>query len=596
LRERNARRRAGATRRRASGRLLAALAAALAIWTVAPAAAETGPVPSAGETMAAYRTLESWIRAWEIPAEPARIDPEHASGACVTLRLGGRIIGRGVAMGESGETVWRAARQAWVEANQRSPVARDATKRERLKEQAAAVAIDLQVAGALTPLTAPTRAEAAMSIAPGLEGAAARIGERVSAVFPGQSLSGNLTAQQTLDAAIGLLDLAPLPLTQLREQRDLRIYRFGAQHLAQVDPDRPPLFLFRGGRVRALTDVTPGALRSAGESIASHLEERMWPGEEALGLLGVYQPWIDEFETPLVAGAREQALAAFALGRWAETPGVSDAASTGARRLALSILRELETVEESETPAPDDPAAAALVRLAMIELGEPEEEPLRALSDACHASVTAWAQGEPEASPPALRALVACALARSEVKDDRALARDLARSAHRDTSIETLASAMPWLGWADVWLAGEGERIGAAPGLRQFRALVWDHQVEPGEAAEDLAGGVVFTRGAAALPTWQTLRPAAFLATSIGDPRLTDADERAREMSRLLASLRFLLQLSAGEATMHIFPNPARARGGVRLATWDQRQSVEASALGLLTLAETMRSVHAFGR
>ena len=110
----------------------------------------------------------------------------------------------------------------------------------------------------------------------------------------------------------------------------------------------------------------------------------------------------------------------------------------------------------------------------------------------------------------------------------------------------------------------------------------------------DLAGAIVFTKAAAgqrAMPTWQAARPLAFIATMLGDPRLTDDAEVAAELSRLLQSLRFLRQLTASEADGHMYRSPDRAVGGVRASLFDQRMPPEATSLTLIAVCETIRSL-----
>jgi len=79
-------------------------------------------------------------------------------------------------------------------------------------------------------------------------------------------------------------------------------------------------------------------------------------------------------------------------------------------------------------------------------------------------------------------------------------------------------------------------------------------------------------------------------AAMLGDPALTPEGERPRELARLLPTLRFLRQLSAGEAESRLYPNPERASGAVRLALWDQRQPPEATAMTLIAVTETVRA------
>jgi hypothetical protein len=182
------------------------------------------------------------------------------------------------------------------------------------------------------------------------------------------------------------------------------------------------------------------------------------------------------------------------------------------------------------------------------------------------------------------------------------LAESAVRRVYRDTPEGELVSQMPWLGWAELRLAslkGQDD-VPAAVSLRQMRKLVWEHQIGPlDESATeqkggglDLVGGIVFAAhapGAPARPTWQAARPLAFLATMLGEPRLTGPAERNLELARLLAGLRFVRQLEADDTTAWMYPNRSRSLGGVRAAPWDQRMPLDASAMSLLFVCETLK-------
>jgi hypothetical protein len=154
---------------------------------------------------------------------------------------------------------------------------------------------------------------------------------------------------------------------------------------------------------------------------------------------------------------------------------------------------------------------------------------------------------------------------------------------------------MPWLGWADVALHRSGE-LPAAVALREMRSQLWAHQLKAQDLSADdpdLAGGIVFTTNRQPLPTWQAARPLAFVATMLGDPRLTEEQEVAGETVRLLEALRYLRQLTASEAEAHLYKDPARAIGGVRASVFDQRMPPEATAMTLMTVCETIKSLEA---
>lgn len=555
--------------------------------------------PSASDAMSAYRTVQEWIHTWSVPDQAQPIDPPGAAGACVTLRLSGRVMGRGVSMTDNGTSLWEAARRAWHEAASTMPVERDALRQENLRALAPQLMIDVQIAGDMTPLLANSLTEAALSVSPGRQGVAARVNERIEAIFPGHMLSLNMTPGDGFIAALGALGLAPNELSSLKKETGLILYRFDVQHIAQPAPGEPPLFLTRGGRVVATRDITPASLRRFGDQLAANLLQRQWPGEEPFGLLGTYKPWLGEYENG-PAAPLEQALAALALARWAEVS--TDRAEVRAAALAgaKSILQQLDAHHEGEPKPEPDVAANSMQALANMRIaGLSNERPpaSRATAPAAVSSATGGpiSANGPEPAPIArsIRAFATAQGARTHGVDELAhAARRDVRELFQKTPPAQLPALMPWLGWAELMLLEPGERVPSAIALREFRDLVERHQISAvdvaGEGDDDFVGGVVFTKGDAALPTWHSIRPMIFLATMVGDTRLTSPDERAAHFVRLLDGVRFARELAVDEANCHMFPNPDRALGGVRVALWDQRQPIEATALTLLFVAETL--------
>lgn len=137
--------------------------------------------------------------------------------------------------------------------------------------------------------------------------------------------------------------------------------------------------------------------------------------------------------------------------------------------------------------------------------------------------------------------------------------------------------------------------------FRSTRSQLWQHQLTLTDTTPDtldMVGGIVFTAGLAQgksspYPTWHGTRPLAFVATMLGDPRLTEPAERPRETVRLMQAVRFIRQLQVDEASAWAYPNPAKAIGGIRSAPWDFSQPVDASAMALMFITETIKSLDA---
>lgn len=576
------------------------------------------PPPKAADCLAAFNAVEPWVRRWEVPTEPVAIDPPGTAGVCVTLRLpgaAGRLLARAAVMSTpetKGSALWRAMKQAREEADGRLPLEKDATRGERLAEMAARVLIDIQFAGESVPLAGETLDDAAAQLNPGRDGVIARItgegGGRSEAVFPASQLALNINPAKAIEVAIGQLKLPPIELKDLKAKAGLSLHRFAVSHLAQSGSGEGPEFLFRGGRVVPAGDVNGAGLRAFGGDLAGHIASHRWRGSaDVYGLRGNYNPLTDVYAPP-VAGAREQAVAALALGVWAGTPGITAQSRDDAALLAREILEKLTVVAKPE----EDPLASAVDAAAwVIADAALPAMPAAATVDAeisarvdsfrARARGVVWGVFDPVAGWPGVKpehAMVALAMVRSIGTDDqRAAASRAVRELFAKTSAGELPAYMPWLGWAEVGLAPDATAaVPAAEALRQHRDACRTFQLtadDVGRDNPDFAGGLVFSRAGAGLPTWQTLRPLAFLCTMLGDARLTSAEELAKEMSMVSASLRFARQLAADRSVGHMFREPARANGGVRAVLWEQTVSLDATSMALISVSETLKAAAA---
>ena len=567
--------------------------------------AQTDPpaIPDPAASLEAFNHIETLVREWRAP-EPGELrDPPGTHGASVTLRLAGRVLGRGSVMSTDGDALLLATRAAIHEATARAPVERDALREEHLAELGRVVTLDVQLAGRPSPLLGETFADAAASISPGLEGVAARSADAFFPIFPGAQLTANIGPAQALQAACSEAGLPVAELASLRKNHGAIVYRFESHHMAQLEPSAGAIFLHRGGRIFPMQELNADVLRRTATGIARNLIVRVWPGEEPRGMLGAYEPWIDRYD-PLVATPGEQCLAVLALFRYAGMSGVEAAESARTARFAWRILDDLALVDEGETDPLDSHATAALLVLALdAALPRPpgmaeiisDEHPTVARAREMITSAFVEADGWLTDESPASRAMIACALVTLAQQDSalRPKAEESVRTLFRETDQGALVALTPWIGWAEIALAQGADRIPAAAALRELRDLVWFHQItyaDAGAQDADLLGGVVFTAARTPLPTWQLARPVSLLATMFADPRLTTDEEAMGELVRLMMAMRFVRQLAADEAVMHMFRDEERALGGIRGALWDQRMPVDAGAMSLIAIVETLEA------
>ncbi|MEM1167209.1 MAG: hypothetical protein AAGI30_13075 [Planctomycetota bacterium] len=573
--------------------------------------APPGPEPS----MQAFRAVEAWVRAWGVaPIPPQDLDPERLSGVAVTLRLDGVRLGRGVVLADAGDVerdfVHTATSRAIREADLELPLPFGPERVTEARRLAERITVELELGGPVIPLLGDTFEVASLDVAPQHDGVAIRSGRRLAATFPSEQRSRNIGPGRALGVAIGKLDLPPIELGALREARGVTPYRFRVTHIAQTSPGGPAVFLHRGGTVVAAPEVSVERLREAADEIVDHLLTRRWPGEERHGLFGTHQIATGLHE-PLIAEPREQAVTAYALARYAGSASwVEDQRGAAVLIEARRILEDLAVVEPEESdPAADVSAAAAWIVAAGEAglLGTTSDGEVSDFAERCERLVTdvglsidEWPSDVPR-DGRALVALARAELARASPGDADRLdrARDGVRTVFREIEPGALAGAMPWLGLAELAVADPGAPIPSFVAMLRMRELMWRFQITEAEAGfddRDLVGGIVFTRGRSVLPSAQGLRPLAFVAVMLGDERLTEPQSYTSELAALSRALRFVVQLQAREAELHHARHRNRAAGGIRLSPWSQTLPLEASALGLLTITETLKSAESRGR
>ncbi|MEZ6235386.1 MAG: hypothetical protein R3B68_14465 [Phycisphaerales bacterium] len=568
----------------------------------------TPPAPEA--CFRAFNAVRRWVNNWEVDAAAPPV-----AAACISLHLDGELLARAEAVAppntDGRGVIESAAEAALAQADERITGPRDALWAERRRQIAASITVTLELAGAAVPIDVASFRDAALSVSPGMAGVGARVGSgdtsRTELVFPLTMLATGLDAGAALStAAAAVLDdgQAGLAEPSALTQRGVRFLAFDCIAIAELGQDRAVAILHRGGRVFDTRDVTSPMLRELGAHLADALASTHIDAEGT-------RP-----------DALEDALAAYTLARWAATPHAgSDEQAASWRRDATALLeRAGQAIRAGETGV----ATAAIWLMAESQLAPSQVQPTPATSQpptTPNAAPTAAPDtdravlrglagqtvvaslADPAQSPPPVGVMAAWAGARraAAIGDIALLERaDAAlRSALSRTPPGDWVGLLPWAGWAEHELAAARAKLGigdpslpAAAALRELRTLVWRHQIGATDVAStdrDLVGGIVFTRARQPLPTWHSMRPLAYVATMLADPALTPDDEYYGQVIRMLASLRFLRQLCADEAVLS-WADGAQP-WGVRAALWTDDQPPEATAMGLLVISETLRSL-----
>ncbi len=564
-------------------------------------------------SLEAYGLVDRWVRDWEVPergVSEAKGEGKGvlASAVVVTLRLDGRVLGRGSsgASDPSSTLLWEAVRKALGSANARLGDGRDAAWDELIVEIASRVTITLEIADTLVPISASELELPGFGYTPGVLGVAVRRGDRIEVMGPESMLARNTDMTQ---GAMALANtLAGDGSAVLKTPRELvesgyAFFRFEPIVLGQIGPKMGASFFDRGGRVVGQSEISVRSIRVLSSNIAEHLMGRRWAGVEPYAMMGTLDPVTGVSDSPF-ASPFEQAISAYALLRFGDlgTTQIHRQAGTVARE----VLGDLGQIGEGEAVPWDEPIGACMALIALSEiqlidiLGNEELNTLRIrcleVLDGLYQPASGFASQVPRAS----HGLVAHALVRAAKLDplDRGtLAESAIERVFAETPIGGLVAQMPFLGWA-VMEQEQGEGGDAhREALVAMRTLVWEHQLKRADLAwmdRDLEGGIVFTSSSTPLPSWLGMRPLAIMATMLGDEQLTpgtvSSGEIPVQIGRQVSAIRFIRQLSADKEHLHMYASGSRAHWGVRMALWDQRMPVEVSAMALLTLTETIRS------
>lgn len=570
--------------------------------------------------MRAFRYAQARVRG-EQPEPPA---VARLTGAEVILRINHTPVARGQSWG-GGVSLAEACDALLAELDHNLPAGRDVVEADHRASLIASATMTMELAGALVPIRCDTFADASGATEPGLDAIVVRKAEATTGMFPLWALGSGLEAPRVLqacvasaagDAAAAIPGVPDSEAGSAASKFGLAYYRARTSQIATLATGGEPVFLTRSGRVVPSTDVTLPALRRLTDQVADHLCQRVWDE----GCIGQYQYLSGAAP---VADADGAALAAYSLAEYANWRGDSDQARS-ARAAATTLVGVLLRDATASAPAAEigfkakeaipsawgSPAAEALTLLTIRELLAGGEAPRvdGARLTRLDAAVAARFVGErwDDKTDARQRGVVALALAARAVDAAQASPTEVSpaweqgqravRSVFRETPPERLVSQMPWLGRAELMLAGTGE-VPASTALREMREQCWRVQVGGDEPdAMDLAGGLVLSGEGSRRPTWHSLRPLGFLARMLAEERLTGEADVLPQLARVVAGARFTRQLAADEAVTALALEPGRAAWGIRAATWDAHQPVDASAIGLLTLRETVDAIDAAGK
>lgn len=535
---------------------------------------------------------------------------------------------------------------AMADAEPRLKVPNDARRQDSLRVMGKLIGVSVELAGPLGVIDPKTWEDAETSLRPGLDGVAVRriasdgTDRAFVAVFPSQMMLANQLPHRAIGRAAAEVigdgggAAALEEPSQIRSKHGVRMLAFRVAHAAQGSADAPAMVLYRGQRlIPAGSVMTRAELGEMAQRLTEHLIRRTIaaPNEKA----GAAKQYVRTVRQNVIAPSKEDqpksletdGVVAFALAR-ASRSAASQELSLASRGLALGVLVGVGD------KLSDHPLASALAFASFrFQMQMPEAfEDAFLLDSALERRRVHPPQLDPKTTEPrAMGFLVAATDYRIEstsihnvvriADSDRRALENMLLPSLEAVKPENLPTAMPSMGWGMLKVADarvrvrdemqryrgfaegveeppEGQDIPGAVSLRRMRELCWTHQLQVTNASPDtldMIGGIVFTtKGggrAAPYPTWQCVRPLAFIATMLADIRLTEPSERGTEIVKLMAALRYLRQLEVDQSSVWMYPNPALAMGGIRASTWDNNLPAEATALTLLCVLEAMDSL-----
>jgi hypothetical protein len=602
------------------------------------------PLLDTSHAQRAYRQVEAWLGEAEgtrQDAHPIRVT--GLIGVKLVLRSSGIVVGEGEAYRDDllsaldgpGHSVdlmplllsatqqaEADVREGLADARLRSVLAgrnlRD-SEEVTLAEVSSNLSVDLELGYGLRTVTVPADAdpdEVYARFAPCYHGLAfvdAKKGAW-SWVWPGDATSRNITPSSQLVLGLKGLSMDRLAVTELARPGGAGLARFKTIHMVRPFAGAQPTVLVRSSVDLPRYAVSERELESMGDRLIEHLFNRFTTDGQ---VRGTYHPTSGRFD-PLVASDDQTALACYAMvhhSRYLVTARPFDQSMAAYSRRAMQIATELgeRILRDGDTA---EPRVMALVLLALLEA--PVSQSDSALRDKLGERLIDLvmpkdAKDKVEVNQGA-DALSAAALATlyertREQQLGQAVWTLMDRIWGDEDRVPNLV-ALPWLALAydragDLLADADqsGARRAELTKRRAIFAVVIDrlcqHQVieKPTLGPEDVLGGFVLRPGPSGSPPnpdWRNAQPLMLLSIVLRDGRVTEGQDKLGWLLSAGYSARFVGQLMMDDAGCYYVRDRVAARGGVRMAPWDNRLALAPTAISLLAVTELQTSLATF--
>lgn len=603
---------------------------------------------------AAFDWVQDWVRSEDgVPADEQLDDRPLAGvfGVYVTLREGGRVLGRGQALRadvaeaidgggpavQLAELSAAATRQALDELRDKQmkrAVELGINDPDLFKQALIAtrqrVQVDIQIGHSLESIVLPQDGDEAAvfaTFAPGFHGlrlSSPLVGEPDYA-WPATELSRNTTP---IRLVLWLMDKQgyaadDLPLVARADGPALQ--RFEVMHMVRPGPAQPMRNLIRGNLILNQQVIDGRTIDGLAERVARFLDQLIVQDDTTprIGVRGVYQPSMDRF-APQWAEPRQAALMCYALNRHAKIQLDAEAAGETMRSRVKRVLRLAEQMEADALPEPGKPKhlVAAFLLMALCESPvnlDPAQIALRdrlgrALIDLRHPEGGGYrvAAGDDRRLTRANAAAVTASLAAwyEQTRDRKRTEPILAVLA--DLMTENQAEArlydLVWVSHAiskagDLLAKNHAEPDAAKANIDSWRTflseqitLLSEQQVRgrPVLGPSDVTGGFILkppAPGSPPNPTWESAMPLSIIALALRDPAVIAPEKVFGPLLTAQLGARFVGQLMITQPSAYYLRNIDPALGGVRNTLWDNTLYPDCSSMALIALAELQRSL-----
>jgi len=557
----------------------------------------------------AYQVAENWVRRARVPDKTLAIEARQLAAVHVTLRRNGPTVGQATASVDDPRVT--VADDEAVDAMELVRTAVKAALKDMIVSMDEPVSdlmqitqqlqLDIQFARPIHPVKLTSLAQLPEKIILNLDGLAMHDGRRYAWVFPGNRIAANTNLQGQLNYLLSELNLAPTQLPRVGQTGGPSLFRFSVIHLVQLKPGQPAQSLYRGNMLYPQTPLNDVMLHTLRDQLLGHVLQRH-NGEGQFA--GTYEPTADRYD-PALARPVDSALAAYTLARASQLNTFSDSLRDRMLQACSAAVIEMASSEQ-------DLHASALTLLALLE--SPEAATLKGSRLRLATALGRMQQhdgsfamqdqaGSRDATLSgdaiALAALVAYYDRTRDPKVLQQVNRGLkAIWQHIDKNPNEFPSTLPWLAYAHRDLQRLNQSSPHHKQLIDAMQQLDARQVKPWSVdqtqhvALDTVGGYRIGTGLFDEPDWQTGRVLTARALLLGNKSAALSDElRTQWTVQAGLAARFLAQLTMQAPACYYVRNPTEALGGTRMALWDNRQPLYASALSLLAVTELQQSL-----